>query len=142
VNKHPFDGFNSLMLYDMNLRPLLGNARWIDEFNPIAYENTGFFHDFLKHLNNLNICCAFVGSFPAYTAGVFFSHNVPTLAIAVTNSFLLDKILQRNGGRYHSFGLLDHLFFSIYLSAYMRPSNIWFYIKTLLLEFKSDLFLL
>jgi hypothetical protein len=106
------------MLYYMNLRPLVGNARWINEFNPIEYENKGFFNDFLKHLNNLNICCAFVGTFPAYTAGVFHSHNVPTLAIAVRDSFRVDNIFQRNGGCYHSFVLASFRFLYRSVSIY------------------------
>jgi hypothetical protein len=51
----------------------------------------------------LNICCAIAGTLPAYTAGVFCSFETVTLAIAVTNSSILDQILQRKGGPYRSF---------------------------------------
>jgi hypothetical protein len=75
----------------------------MNEFQLICYDHKDFFEQLLKELFMHGICCAIVGTFPAYTAGVFCSYGTATLAIAVTDIIVLDKRLQRNGSPHFSF---------------------------------------
>ena len=72
-----------------------GNARWITEFKPVEYVRKTFFILLLKEFSRCAISCAFIGTSPAYL-GVLRSFNKIVLAVAVTTSSFLNKILQRN----------------------------------------------
>jgi hypothetical protein len=47
-----------------------GNVGWITEFKPVEYARKIFFILLLKEFFRCSICCAFIGTFPAYLAGV------------------------------------------------------------------------
>jgi hypothetical protein len=74
----------------------VGNVTWITEFTPIEYMHINFFILLLQEFFERGICCAIVGTFPTYLAGVFSSFDRLILAVAVTTSSFLQEILQRN----------------------------------------------
>ena len=95
-----FDGSSSMLETYRRVRSNCGtNAAWLTEFVPIYYEPMNFFVLLLEAFMWHGICCAIVGNFPAYLAGIFCSFNRVELAIVVTRNPGLYDILQR-GRRY------------------------------------------
>jgi hypothetical protein len=96
-----FDGSSSMLETYRRVRSNCGpNAAWLTEFVPIYYEHINFFVLLLEEFMRQGFCCAIVGNFPAYLAGIFDSFNRVKLAIVVTRNCGLYDILQR--GRQYS----------------------------------------
>lgn len=102
-DRRKFNGSDSLRETHIHLQSIAGNATWVNEFETIEYERKQFFDRLLLELFKQNVCCAIVGTFPAFRAGIFSSFNNVTLAIANTKDPFLEKIIQRNGGPHNSF---------------------------------------
>jgi hypothetical protein len=82
----------------------VGNISILNEFTPIFYEQKNLFHHLFRELYLLGICCSIIGTFPAYTAGVFRSYGTVILAVALTESLVVDKFIEHGG---------PHLAFSV-----------------------------
>jgi len=72
----------------------------VDAFHTCEQDYLGFVNHLLKTFCAQDICCAFVGTYPAYIAGVLSSHYVErlrlsTLCIARTDSPILDNIYRK-----------------------------------------------
>jgi hypothetical protein len=78
------------------VRSTCGNAAWITEFTLIKYAQKKCFIPLLQEFFWHGICCAVMGTFPAYLVGIFSSFDRVVLAVTETTSSFLDEILQRN----------------------------------------------
>ena len=92
-----FDGSNSVfetqqLLLNWNIA---GNALWLTHFTPTRLDHLRFVNLLLKTFCALDICCAFVRTYPAYIPGVLGSYynetlRVCQLCIPKTDSPILD----------------------------------------------------
>ena len=92
-----FEGSNSLYeSQEFLVRDNIArSALWLTHFTPVRLDHLGFVNHLLKTFCALGICCALVGTYPAYIVCVLSSHYVDRLrlsqlCIARTNSPILD----------------------------------------------------
>ena len=76
------------------------HALWLTNSTPARPDHLGSVNRLLKTFCELDICCALVGTYPAYIAGVLSSHYVDSLrlsqlCIARTDSPILDNIYRK-----------------------------------------------
>ena len=97
-----FEGSNSLFEIQQFLVQgnIAGHALWLPHFTPVRIDHRSFVNRLLKTSCALNICCALMGTYPAYVAGVLSSHYVDSLrlsqlCIARTKSPILDNIYRK-----------------------------------------------
>jgi hypothetical protein len=95
MNTPKFDGSQSLMKCKEHLMSMYGYGIWLDDFRATHHKYKEFFTQLLKGLFTFNLCCAIVGGFLAYVAGLFHSFDSVTLAIAVTDSPILDQLFSK-----------------------------------------------
>jgi len=79
---------------------IAGNALWLTNFTPARRDHPAFVNLLLQNFCALDICCALVGTYPAYIAGVLISHymdhlRLSHLCIARTDSPILDNIYRK-----------------------------------------------
>ena len=72
----------------------------VTHFTPARRDHLGFVNLLLKEFCALDICCALVGTYPAYIGGVLSSHYVDRLrlsqlCIARTDSPIIDNIYRK-----------------------------------------------
>jgi len=60
----------------------VGHALWLTHFTPARRDHLGFVNLLLKEFCSLDICCALVGTYPVYIAGVLSSHYVDQLRLS------------------------------------------------------------
>jgi len=77
-----------------------GHALWLTHFTPARLDYLGFVNHLLKTFCTLDICCAVVGTYPPYIAGVLSSYYVESLRlgqlyIGRTDSPILDNIYRK-----------------------------------------------
>ena len=94
-----FDGSNSMFetqqfLWRWNVA---SNALWLPHFTPVRSDHLRFVTTLLKTFCSLDICCACVGTYPSYIAGVLGTYYLDTLrisqlCIARTDSPILDEL--------------------------------------------------
>jgi len=78
----------------------VGNALCLTHFTPARRDHLGFVNLLLKEFCSMDICCALVGTYPAYIAGVLSSYyvdelRVSQLCIARTDSPILENIYRK-----------------------------------------------
>ena len=103
-DRRKFNGSNSFRDNHEHAQFVAGDATWVNEFEPIEYEHTQFFDRLLFEFFKYNVCCAIVGTFSAFRAGVFSSFNTVILAIADTKTLFWTKFYREMGGRITLFG--------------------------------------
>jgi hypothetical protein len=92
-----FDGSDSIYKTNRLLQSKIGTRIWMTNFIPHNYDNRNFIELLLSKLSMMGLCCIISGLFPAFIAEMMDSYNTVTLYIAITNSIILDHILERNG---------------------------------------------
>jgi len=81
----------------MSLVNSVGYALLLTHFKPARRDHLEFVNILLKEFCSLDICCALVGTYPAYIAGVLSSHyfdelRLSQLCIARTDSPIFENI--------------------------------------------------
>ena len=79
--KH-FEGSPSLFETQECLLNSVEHALWLTHFTPARRDHLGFVNLLLEEFCSLDICCALVGTYPAYIAGVLSSHYVDELRLS------------------------------------------------------------